>query len=220
MSPLLRAAAVLAMLAFAVQGLSTSAKRLWAPSHYHQVTYVPATLVPAALADPSQSAGPVPGQVQASEHGHDEHVQDTHSHDQGDPQADAAALAWAQANAAGAASRFNHGSGFDFHVGGTDSIATDPAIRDASPPGNAVHQHATGSGHTHDTTQRGVVYVDAGAHPQAPAATTAGFDAYWSIVPPARLETVLRRPHAPPPQLTQFAQASRLDGPPERPPRG
>lgn len=202
-SPLLRGAALLVMLAFAVQGLSISAKRLWAPSHYHLVASIPATALPAALADAADSAGQVrePGRATA--------------HDHGDQQADAEAAAWARVNSSGPASLFSHSRAFDFDFGGGDRLAGRPA-----KPGNAIHQHATSSGHRHDPAQPGVVYVDAGADPQTPAATAAGFDAYWSIVPPGLLQTLVRRPHAPPPPLTQLAQASRRDGPPERPPRG
>ena len=214
---LLRGAALLVMLAFAVQGLSTSAKRLWAPSHYHLVMSEPATPVPAALAEADPPAG------QAHDHGQGHAT----AHEHGDLQADAAAVAWAQANTAGSASRFNHSPAFDFDFdldfSGNDRRAGRVADRFKDPGSaesdNAMHQHAAGSGHRHDATQRGVVYVDAGAGLPPPPTIAAGFEAYWSIVPPGRPHTLVRRPHAPPPRLTQLAQASRPDGPPERPPR-
>jgi len=207
---LLRGAALLVMLMFAVQGLSTTAKRLWAPSHFHLLASAPAS-APAtpAPADAAQVAG----------HGHG----GAPVHDHGGPQADAEAAAWKRASAAGAASRFNHAPAFDFDFGGDDSRAdrlASPAKHGPAQSGNAVHQHAAGSGHRHDPAQRGVVFVDTGANQQTPAAIAAGFDAYWSIVPPGRVQTLVRRPHAPPPPLTQVAQASRSDGPPDRPPRG
>ena len=142
-------------------------------------------------------------------------------HDHAGRQADAESATWLRAGEAGRASAFarSHRFGFAGDAGNNAHAAdshhpSTPVQRPSAP-----HQHATGSGHRHASDQPGVVYVDAGADPQPPTAIVGGFEVYWSIVP-AGLHIVLHRLRAAPPALKLLAQASRSDGPHERPPRG
>ncbi|MFC0676617.1 hypothetical protein ACFFGH_01960 [Lysobacter korlensis] len=218
---LLQVVTVLVALVFALQGLATAAKRMWAPTHYHVDVVIASPASPAygvaesasehvdvdvdapaghavSAAAPSAavtSAQAVDaGRVHAAAHRHRASHRHPHPHTDSQPDRETAD-----------------------HVPTHASLSVDPAHAAAADATASAHRHAASNGHRHAAGRADVVIVDEGATHSSAANTVSGLENVWSLLPtgvelPAPAQGLLRVAARPVAYVAH--RLDRLDRPP------